>query len=170
MQLLPWWRRWWRISKPAGKLADGFASMPKPRLRGTNSAMEKKTIIASAVFAVLLLATGLIVYFHQPAKPARVHNNLRVTEFVGVGLMLRMDNGAVVQQVVPNSPAAAAGITSGQWITKVDGVSLAGKSLAECVNLVRGPVGSTVQLELVAPDRSQTNTIKLTRQKIKVQN
>jgi len=132
--------------------------------------MGKKTIIASAVIAVLLLATGLIIYFHQPPKPARIHRNSRVTEIVGVGLMLRMENGAVVQQVVPNSPAAAAGITTGQWITKVDGVSLAGKSISECVNLVRGPVGSTVELELVAPDHSQTNTVKLTRQKIKLPN
>ena len=42
------------------------------------------------------------------------------------------------------------------------------KSLAECVNLIRGPVGTTVRLELITPDRSQTNTVELTRQKFKL--
>ena len=37
-----------------------------------------------------------------------------------------------------------AGIRRGQVVNKVDGVSLAGKPLAECINLIRGPAGTTV--------------------------
>ncbi len=135
--------------------------------------MGNKTKIAVAVAAVLLLAGGLALYFHphQPAKPIRARRVPGVTEFVGVGLQLRADPQStrpVIQAVVPNSPAAAAGITTGFVVSKVDDASLDGKSLAESVNLIRGPVGTMVKLQLVAPDGSRTNTVELTRQKFKL--
>ena len=107
---------------------------------------------------------------HRP--PHRITDDApRITEFVGVGMQLRMDSQAqavVVDHVISNSPAAEAHIINGQIVSKVDGVSLEGKPLAECVNLIRGPVGTTVQLELRTPDRSQTNTVELTRKKFKI--
>jgi C-terminal processing protease CtpA/Prc len=133
--------------------------------------MGKKSKIAFVVSTAVLLAAGLIIYFHQSQKPVRIHQRPRVTEFVGVGMQLRMDtrtHAAVIQEVIAHTPAAQAGITSGLIVSKVDGVSMEGKPLAECVNLIRGPAGTTVQLELVTPDRSQTNTVELTRQKFKL--
>lgn len=133
--------------------------------------MGNKTIIAIVAAVVLLLAVGLALYLHQPPKPSRVRPVQPARELIGVGLQLRMDPqtaGFVIDSVLPNSPAGAAGIATGLTVAKVDDVSLAGKSLAECVNLVRGPVGSTVKLELVAPDGSRTNTVELTRQKLKL--
>jgi carboxyl-terminal processing protease len=100
--------------------------------------MGNKTKIAIVVVAAALLAAGLAVYFHQPQKPQTT------------------------------TPAAAAGIASGLTVSKVDGVSLDGKSLADCVNLIRGLAGTSVQLELVAPDGSRTNTVELTRRKLKL--
>jgi C-terminal processing protease CtpA/Prc len=47
----------------------------------------------------------------------------------------------------------------------VDGVSTTGKSLAECLGLIRGKAGTKVRLELVNPKRNETNTVELTRQK-----
>jgi C-terminal processing protease CtpA/Prc len=133
--------------------------------------MGKKLKIALVVSAAFLVAAGLIIYFHQLQKRARIHQMPGITEFVGVGIALREDtriHAAVIQQIIPNSPAAAAGITNGLFVSRVDGVSMAGKPLAECVKFIRGPAGSTVQLELVTPDRSQTNTVELTRQKFKL--
>jgi C-terminal processing protease CtpA/Prc len=133
--------------------------------------MDRKTKIAVAVIAVLLLAAGVVIYFHQPPKPVRVQRQPRVTEFAGVGIALRMDaqsSGPIIQQVIPNSPAAAAHINAGMTISKVNDISLEGKTLAECANLIRGPVGTTVTLELVTPDGSRTNTVELTRQKLKL--
>ena len=72
----------------------------------------------------------------------------------------------VIDAVVPDSPAAAAGITNGLVIGQVDGVPLEGKTLVECVNLIRGPAGTKVQLELVTPGGNQTNVVELTRRKL----
>jgi len=133
--------------------------------------MGTKSKIAVVVSAAFLLAAGLIIYFHQPPKPVRIHPRPMVTEFVGVGMQLRMDpriHAVVIQGVIASTPAAEAGVTSGLMLSKVDGLSIEDKTLAECVSLIRGPVGTTVQLELVTPDRSRTNTVELTRRKLKL--
>jgi carboxyl-terminal processing protease len=132
--------------------------------------MDKKSGIAIVV-AACLLAAGLILYFHQPPKPVRIRQAPQNMEFVGVGIAIRMDpktHEVVIQQIVPGSPAAKAGITNGLIVSRVDDNLLQGRPLAQCVNLIRGPVGTTVQLELVTPDRSQTNSVELTRQKLKL--
>jgi carboxyl-terminal processing protease len=131
--------------------------------------MRKSYLIA--LVATILLAVGLAIYFHQTQPPdqGQTRERPQIQDIVGVGFLLRMNpstHAVFIQEVVPGSPAANAGITTGLVVNKVDEVSLAGKRLVECVNLVRGPAGSTVQLELINPDLGQTNTFKLTRQKI----
>ena len=138
--------------------------------------MNKKTAVAIATCIAILMVAGVLWFVFQPPKqvshrpPPRITDDApRITEFVGVGMQLRMDeqtHAVVVAGVVANTPAAEAGIQNGMIVSKVDGVSLEGKPLAECVNLIRGPAGSTMRLELVKPDHSQTNTVELTRRKI----
>ena len=133
--------------------------------------MDKKPGIAIVVVAACLLAAGLIIYFHQPPKPVRTRQGPQNIEFAGVGLLIRSDPQTlevVIQQVVPDSPAANAGITNGLIVSKVDSNPMQGRPLAQCANLIRGPAGTTVQLELVTTDRSQTNSVELTRQKLKL--
>jgi len=131
--------------------------------------MNKKTAIAIATGIAVLMVAGVLWFVFQPPKqvshrpPRRITDGAPMTpEIVGVGLMLRNDAGehaVVIEQVVPNSPAAEAHITREMIVSKMNDVSLEGKSLADYVNLIRGPAGTTVRLELVTPDHSQTNTV-----------
>ena len=133
--------------------------------------MNKRTLIAIVLVLTLPLAMVLFLLLHQPQKPVPHRQVPRVTELVGVGIAIRIGPGrdaVIIQQVLPNTPASEAHITSGLIVSKVDGVSLEGKPLADCVGLIRGPVGTTVRLDLVTPDNSQTNTVELTRQKFKL--
>jgi len=57
---------------------------------------------------------------------------------------------------------------NGLIISRVDDVSLAGMNIFDTANRIRGPVGTTVKLELVTPDHSQTNTVELTRRKLQL--
>jgi carboxyl-terminal processing protease len=94
-----------------------------------------------------------------------------VREIVGVGLQLRLAEKAdapVVMQVVPHSPAAEAGVTEGLMVGGIDDVSTRGRQLKECVDLIRGAIGTKVRLELINPDTHETNTVELTRRKIKL--
>ena len=140
--------------------------------------MNKKTAVAITVCIAILMVAGVLWFVFQPPNqvshrpPRRTADGApRTPEIVGVGLMLRNDDGehaVVIEQVVPNSPAAEAHITRGMIISKMDDVSLEGKSLAEYVNLIRGPAGTKVRLEMVLPEHSQTNTVELTRRQLQL--
>jgi CubicO group peptidase (beta-lactamase class C family) len=94
-----------------------------------------------------------------------------VRETVGVGTALAIDEKAGlvrITEVIPKSPASRAGLSGGLVIRKVNGVPVAGKTLQECLELMGGPVGTKVRLELVKPGGEETTTVELTRQRIRV--
>ena len=133
--------------------------------------MDRKKAIAIAVCVAILMVTGVLLFVFQPQKPVPVRPVRTPGELVGVGIQIRSDSTAgavIIDQVVPNSPASEAGLTNGVIISKVDDESLAGKRLADCANLIRGPAGTRVKWELVTPDHSQTNTVELIRRKLQL--
>lgn len=94
-----------------------------------------------------------------------------VREAVGVGTALAADekSGLVrITEVMPKSPASRAGLSGGFLIRKVNGVAVAGKTLQQCLELLRGPAGTKVRLELVKPGGEETTTVELTRQRFRV--
>lgn len=76
-------------------------------------------------------------------------------------------NALTVIHVIPDSPAFKAGLSEELIISKIDGTETAGKSLAECVHLIRGKVGTKIKLQLIDMNRSKTNNVVLTRANVK---
>ncbi len=72
----------------------------------------------------------------------------------GIGTYLGADatDYPVIQKVIPDTPAAGAKLKEGQHITKVNGVSTAGKTMEEIVAMIRGPETSAVDLEILDTD------------------
>ena len=95
-------------------------------------------------------------------------------EIVGIGAVLSKpdpENDAVqITGVLPNSPAEAAGLFAPLVIYKIDGISLKGLSLQECVGMVRGVAGTQVQLEVGKPSENGTFEVEVTRQRVVVPN
>jgi CubicO group peptidase (beta-lactamase class C family) len=92
-------------------------------------------------------------------------------EYVATGFSfdLEKQTGLVrITKVYSNSPAAEAGLSPGLVIQRINGVTTTGKSVADCMKLIEGPVGTKVRLELVASDASRTNTIELTKMKFRL--
>lgn len=50
-------------------------------------------------------------------------------------------------------------------ILKINGVSVEGKSLPECLGLMGGPIGTKVRLDLIDPQRKETSSVELSRRK-----
>lgn len=80
-----------------------------------------------------------------------------------VGLALHITAGRIgdpakliIRAVHPSGPAARAGLTHGEEIVTVDEVPVAGKTYQEAVGLIRGEVGSSVQLGLRGPQGEHT--------------
>jgi len=92
-------------------------------------------------------------------------------EVVGIGAVIVTDSrtGALmIKGTVPNSPAAAAGLSGNFLIRKIDDVATDGMKLADGVGLIRGPAGSKVRLELFDLDANEAKTVELTRQKLQL--
>jgi len=129
------------------------------------------------VLLAVLVGIAVFVFLNRPSPPLpRTRSQPQVTrqsetrEFVGIGLALKIDpvtKRFVVDGVVRDTPAADAQLKRGSIVSKVDDVPLEGKSLSEGVQLIRGPVDSTVKLEVISPD-GQTNVVELTRRSFKV--
>ena len=68
-------------------------------------------------------------------------------EFGGLGIEIGMESGVVkVISPIDDTPAANAGIKSGDYIVRINGQQVQGKTLTEAVDLMRGPVGSEIKL------------------------
>jgi carboxyl-terminal processing protease len=90
-------------------------------------------------------------------------------EFSGLGLEVNMDNGFLrVIAPIDGSPAAEAGVQSGDVILKLDNVPVKGQSLNEAVEKMRGPKGSEIVLTIGRSGEPQPFDLTLTRDTIRV--
>ena len=70
-------------------------------------------------------------------------------EFGGLGIEVTMEAGVVkVISPIDSSPAYEVGVKAGDYIVKINDIQVQGKTLSEAVDLMRGPVGSTIDLTI----------------------
>ena len=90
-------------------------------------------------------------------------------EFGGLGIEIGMESGVVkVISPIDDTPAAKAGIKAGDFIIKIGNEQVQGKSLMEAVKLMRGPVGTTIELTVRRKDVKKPMKFKITRKIIEV--
>jgi carboxyl-terminal processing protease len=91
-------------------------------------------------------------------------------EFGGLGIEVSMEAG-VVKVITPidDTPASKAGIKAGDYIVKIDNVQVQGKSLSEAVDLMRGLVGTDIELTVRRRGVKKALTLNITREIIEVQ-
>ena len=91
-------------------------------------------------------------------------------EFGGLGIEVSMDAGVVkVISPIDDTPASKAGIKAGDYIVKINNIQVQGKSLSEAVDLMRGPVGSGIELTVRRRGEKKALTFNITREIIEVQ-
>ena len=90
-------------------------------------------------------------------------------EFGGLGIEISMESGVIrVISPIDDTPAANAGIKAGDYIVRIDGVQVQGKSLTEAVKLMRGPVGTSIKLTVRRKKIKKALEFKITRAVIEV--
>jgi carboxyl-terminal processing protease len=81
-----------------------------------------------------------------------------------------MEAGVVkVISPIDNSPASEVGLKAGDYIVKVNNIQVQGKSLIEAVDLMRGPVGSDIEITIRRRGIKKALIFKITRKVIEVQ-
>ena len=91
-------------------------------------------------------------------------------EFGGLGIEVSMEAGVVkVISPIDDTPASRAGIKAGDYIVKIEDTQVQGKTLSEAVDLMRGPVGSNIELTVRRRGEKKALTFNITREIIKIQ-
>jgi carboxyl-terminal processing protease len=90
-------------------------------------------------------------------------------EFGGLGLEVTMEDG-LIKVVAPmdDTPAAKAGIRSGDLITEIDGEAVEGLSLEQAVNKMKGPVDTSTRLKIMRKSAAQPIDVSIKREVIRV--
>ena len=90
-------------------------------------------------------------------------------EFGGLGIEVGMESGVVkVISPIDDTPASRAGIKAGDYIVKIGEEQVQGKSLMEAVKLMRGPVGTSIELTIRRKNVKKALNFNITRKIIEV--
>ena len=90
-------------------------------------------------------------------------------EFGGLGIEVSMESGVIIVIApIDDTPASKAGIKAGDYIVKINGEQVQGKTLMEAVNLMRGPVGTSIEITVRRKGLRKAKIFKITREIIEI--
>jgi carboxyl-terminal processing protease len=109
---------------------------------------------------------------HSSYMDAKSFRDMQINtqgKFGGLGIEVTMEDGLIkVIAPIADTPAARAGILSGDIITQIDGEQVQGLTLNQAVDKMRGAVKTQVKLTIVRKDRKDPLQVTLTREIIEV--
>ena len=129
--------------------------------------IDQADVIDSAINGVLQSLDPYSAYM-SPELFESMQTDTR-GEFGGLGIEIGMEAGVVkVISPIDGTPAQKAGIKAGDYIVKINGVQVQGKSLMEAVKLMRGPVGTKIKLSIRRKGEKKTLEFEIKRKIIEV--
>ena len=129
--------------------------------------IDRSEVMDSAINGVLQSLDPYSAYMNPKIyKESQVETS---GEFGGLGIEVSMEAG-VVKVIAPidDTPAARAGVKAGDYIVQIDGEQVQGKTLMEAVNLMRGPVGSAIEITIRRKGLKRAKIIKIVREVIEI--
>jgi len=130
--------------------------------------VDQSKIMDSAINGVLQSLDPYSAYM-SPELFKEMQTDTR-GEFGGLGIEIGMESGVVkVISPIDDTPAAKAGIKAGDYIVKIGKEQVQGKSLMEAVKLMRGPVGSAIDLTVRRKNIKKSLEFTITRKIIEIQ-
>ncbi len=129
--------------------------------------VDEKTLMENAINGMLASLDP-----HSSYMNPKVYRDMQIQtrgEFGGLGIEVTMENGVIkVVSPIDDTPAAKAGIQSGDLIFALDGEPVQGLTLQEAVEKMRGKVGSTIKISVRRASVKEPFDLSLTRETIKV--
>ena len=129
--------------------------------------IDKSQIMDSAINGVLQSLDPYSAYM-SPEVYKDMQTDTR-GEFGGLGIEVGMEAGVVkVISPIEDSPAYEAGVKAGDYIIKIDNEQVQGKSLMEAVKLMRGKIGTPIEITIRRKGLKKAKVIKIIRDTIKI--
>ena len=129
--------------------------------------VDEKTLMENAINGMLSSLDP-----HSSYMNPKVYRDMQIQtkgEFGGLGIEVTMENGVIkVVSPIDDTPAAKAGIQSGDLIFALDGEPVQGLTLQEAVEKMRGKVGSSIKISVRRASVKEPFDVSLTRETIKV--
>ena len=140
------------------KVRDNYAEKP-----------DDEKMIKAAIDGMLSSLDPHSNYF-DPKALADFQSSMKGEEFGGLGLEVMMEGGLVkVVSPIDDTPAARAGMLSGDLVTRIDDTPVKGMSLKEAVDKMRGPAKSSVKLTVERGANRDIKEVTIVREIIHVQ-
>ena len=123
-----------------------------------------------ALISMLAALDDPFTGYHAPRAYSHVTGELIDGTFSGIGAEVTMVDGLpTIVSPLPDSPAERAGVLAGDVLIEVDGTPLAGLSLWEAIDLVRGPKGSIAKITMRRPGADEPILFEIERDTIERQ-
>jgi carboxyl-terminal processing protease len=143
-----------------GEVVAGLITAAKAA--SVNVAAMPGEAVEKAVFDGI---TGTLDRFSRYSPPDAARDQRAARDgFGGIGITLDTTNDTFrIAAVMPQGPAARAGLKPEDTIVAIDGVSIVGRAQAEVIHLLRGPVASTVAVRVTRPGSPQPRDFRVER-------
>tara|TARA_Y100001970_G_scaffold61926_1_gene79085 strand:+ start:11340 stop:12473 length:1134 start_codon:yes stop_codon:yes gene_type:complete len=129
--------------------------------------VDQSEVIDSAINGVLQSLDPYSAYMNPEVFKAMQSDT--EGKFGGLGIEVGMEAGVIkVVSPIDDTPASRAGLKAGDYIVKIDGTQVQGKTLMEAVKLMRGPIGSSVELTVRRKGEKKALIKKIKRETIVV--
>lgn len=127
-----------------------------------------KDMLNEGMFAGLVAGVGdrYTYYMTKDYLEKYLQNTGGHFEGIGVTVFQSEDGGVVVYSLMEGYPAQKAGVLAGDIIQKIDGQDVTGLTLSDVAEKMRGPVGSTVKLDVFKPSTGANQTFTLKREDV----
>ena len=158
----------WNCYNPPGSelLAHSGGTPGFSAFIGFDRKQRRGVVVLTNQRATSSVPIGFLILQGMPLTKENIDTPVR--EIIGLGVALdpdKRDRPLAHHQVYPKSPAGQAGLSANLLIQKINGTSIDGKPLKECLEMMGGPVGTKVTIEVLDPERKETKTVELTSQK-----
>ena len=129
--------------------------------------IDQVDVMDSAINGVLQSLDPYSVYMNP-----KVYEEMQTEtsgEFGGLGIEVSMEAGVVkVISPIDDTPASKAGVKAGDYIVRINGDQVQGKTLMEAVNLMRGPVGTSIEITVRRKGLRKAKIFKIIREIIEI--
>jgi carboxyl-terminal processing protease len=140
------------------KVRDNYAEKP-----------DDDKMVKSAIDGMLASLDPHSNYF-DPKALQDFQSSMKGEEFGGLGLEVMMENGLVkVVSPIDDTPAARAGLMTGDLVTRIDDTAVKGLSLKEAVDKMRGKANTPVKLTVERGSKGDVKEFTIVREIIHVQ-